>query len=154
MPHIHEKIDFAVGVFVVHRNRVLLVFHKNLKMWLPLGGHIELDEDPEQALFREVKEESGLDIEMISQKPKEKFEGRKFLYPPAYLDIHPIGENHRHIGMVYFAKSKSEKVTLAAEEHDEIRWFSERELQDPTFKVQPDIQFYAKEALQRAQGTW
>jgi len=60
MAHINEKIDFTVEAFVVHNQRVLLIFHKKLQRWLPLGGHIELDEDPEQALFREVKEESGL----------------------------------------------------------------------------------------------
>jgi 8-oxo-dGTP pyrophosphatase MutT (NUDIX family) len=51
---------------------------------LPLGGHIELDEDPEQALFREIKEESGLEIDILSQKPAQQFAGRKFLYPPVY----------------------------------------------------------------------
>jgi hypothetical protein len=43
MAHIHEKIDFTVSIFVVHEGRILLVHHRKLNQWLPLGGHIELD---------------------------------------------------------------------------------------------------------------
>jgi ADP-ribose pyrophosphatase YjhB (NUDIX family) len=115
-----------------------------------LGSHIELDEDPEQALFRETKEESGLEVEILSQKPAQRFSGRKFLYPPVYLDVHPITATHQHIVLVYFATAASEQVTLAADEHEAIRWFSEAELHDPAFGIQPDILFYACEGLRRA----
>ena len=53
MPHIHDKIDFTVAIFVVQQAKVLLVHHRALNKWLPLGGHIELDEDPEQAALRD-----------------------------------------------------------------------------------------------------
>ena len=59
MAHIHEKIDFTVAIFVVREGRVLLIHHRKLDKWLPLGGHIELDEEPEQAALREAREESG-----------------------------------------------------------------------------------------------
>ncbi len=52
MAHIHEKIDFTVAIFVVHHGKILLIHHRKLDKWLPLGGHIELDEDPEQAALR------------------------------------------------------------------------------------------------------
>jgi ADP-ribose pyrophosphatase YjhB (NUDIX family) len=150
MPHIHELIDFTVEAFVVHENRVLLIYHTQLRKWLPLGGHIELDEDPEQALFREIREESGLEVNILSQKPAQQFEGKKFLYPPIYLDIHPITSTHHHIGLVYFATAASDQVTLAADEHEAIRWFSEAELHDPAFGIQPDVLFYACDGLRRA----
>lgn len=54
MAHIHEKIDFTVEVFVVFQNKVLLRKHDKYKIWLSVGGHIELDEDPNQAALREV----------------------------------------------------------------------------------------------------
>ncbi len=47
MPHIHELYDFVVSAFIVHRGRVLLIYHKKYDEWLPIGGHVELDEDPE-----------------------------------------------------------------------------------------------------------
>lgn len=46
MPHIHEKIDFTVEVFIVHENKVLFRMHDKFKKWMSAGGHIELDEDP------------------------------------------------------------------------------------------------------------
>ena len=69
MPHIHDKIDFTVAIFVVQQAKVLLVHHRALGKWLPLGGHIELDEDPEQAALREAREESGLDVELLGERP-------------------------------------------------------------------------------------
>ena len=65
MPHLHEKIDFTVAIFVVQNAQVLVILHRKLGKWLPLGGHIELDEDPEQAALREAREESGLEIELL-----------------------------------------------------------------------------------------
>ena len=55
MAHIHEKIDFTVAIFVVYDGKVLLIHHRKLDKWLPLGGHIELDEDPEMAALREAR---------------------------------------------------------------------------------------------------
>src|SRR5258708_28816740 len=101
MAHIHELIDFTASAFIVFGSKVLLVHHKEHKMWLPVGGHIELDEDPEQALLREVKEESGLEIEIFGKVPHLEVDGMKFLHTPYFLDIHRINQNHRHVGMHY-----------------------------------------------------
>lgn len=149
MPHIHELIDFVVNVYIVYGDKVLLIHHKKQNKWLPIGGHIELNEDPEQALQREVKEECGLEIKILSEKPSIYSEGTKFLYSPAYLDIHRISETHRHIALSYFAKTDSDKAILNEEEHNEIRWFCGKELDDTQFKIEPAIKFYAKEALSR-----
>lgn len=54
MPHIHEKIDFTVQAFVVHKNKVLLRKHDKHGVWVGVGGHIELDENPNEAILREV----------------------------------------------------------------------------------------------------
>jgi ADP-ribose pyrophosphatase YjhB (NUDIX family) len=150
MPHIHDLIDFTVDVFIVYQNKVLLIFHKKHKMWLAVGGHIELDEDPEEALFREVKEECGLEIEVVGEKPTITSKGTKFLYPPAFLDIHDVTENHKHIALRYIAKSKSDKFTHNKDEHDDIRWFAEEDLDNPEFNIKPDIKFYAREALKKS----
>ena len=69
MAHIHEKIDFTVAIYVVRDGKILLIHHRKLDKWLPLGGHIELDEEPEQAALREAKEESGLDVELLGERP-------------------------------------------------------------------------------------
>src|SRR5271156_3852589 len=107
MAHIHEKIDFTVSIFVVKDGKVLVVLHRNLKRWLPLGGHIELDEDPEQAALREAWEESGLDVELLGERPPTTEPGTRALLAPRFLDIHRISDTHEHIGMIYWARPKS-----------------------------------------------
>ncbi|MCH7730854.1 NUDIX domain-containing protein [Patescibacteria group bacterium] len=149
MAHLHEKIDFVVGAWIVYKERILLVFHKGQQTWLPIGGHIELDEDPEQALFREVQEECGLEIEIIGEKPHLENSSTKFLLAPAYLDIHPIKNKHYHVSLEYFARAKSDQVQLAHDEHREIRWFTAAELEDPQYDILSAIKFLAKEALQK-----
>ena len=147
MPHIHKLIDFVVEIFVIEKNRVLLVHHKQLKKWLPLGGHIELDEDPERAAMREAYEESGLKVKLIGPKPKLKSKGIKHLRTPRFLDIHRINSTHEHIGLVYFAKPLKGKVRLARKEHHDIKWFSKRDLKDPKYKIISSVRFYSETAL-------
>ena len=110
MAHIHEKIDFTVAIFVVHDGKVLVIHHRNLNKWLPLGGHIELDEDPETAALREAKEESGLEVELLGERPPTTAPGTRALIAPRFLDIHRITDTHEHIGMIYWARPKSGKL--------------------------------------------
>jgi len=147
MSHIHKLIDFTVVCYIVYGNKVLLIHHKKLNKWLPISGHIELDEDPEQALFREIEEECGLEVEIVAEKPDLKTEYRKFLLTPTYLDIHPIDDTHKHIGMTYFGKAKSDAVKLAEKEHHEIRWFTIQDVESPKYELTEDIKFYIEEAL-------
>ncbi len=104
MAHIHEKIDFTVAVFVVHDGKILLIHHRKLNKWLPLGGHIELDEDPERAALREAKEESGLEVELLGERPPTTSPGTRALIAPRFLDIHRINDTHEHIGLIYWAR--------------------------------------------------
>lgn len=152
MPHLFYDLDFTVSVFVVHEEKVLLVDHKKLGKWLPVGGHIEIGEDPEQAVYREVAEESGLQVELWGERPPTGFPGTKALVAPAYLDVHDIHGDHRHIGMIYFAKAASSQVRLAAAEHHDIRWFTQAELEEPRWGVPEAIRFYGREALRRLSG--
>lgn len=153
MAHIHEKIDFCVEVFIVHKNKVLLRVHDKLKFWLSIGGHIELDEDPIEAAHREVKEEVGLDIKIIGEAhgptdDEEKNRGYKYLIPPRYLGRHPVGESHEHIAFVYFAKTDNDNILESVLDHEkgvETKWFSMEELENT--ELVPNVKFYALEAL-------
>ena len=53
---------FTATGYVVIDNSILLHFHPKVKMWLPPGGHIELNEDPNQAVIREVYEETSIEV--------------------------------------------------------------------------------------------
>lgn len=150
MPHIHEQIDFTVACFIVYQGKVLLAHHRQLHTWLPVGGHIELDEDPEQALFREIQEECGLEVILPSNRLTEEPDDHiKYLIAPEYLDIHHISPTHRHIGMVYFARAKTDQAILAPAEHHALRWFAADELADPQYKILNNVRRYGQAALAR-----
>ena len=147
MAHIHEKIDFTVSIFVVQGDRVLLIHHRKLDQWLPLGGHIELDEDPEIAALREAKEESGLDVELLGERPPTTGPGTRALIAPRFLDIHRITATHEHIGMIYWARPKSGVLTLSPTEHHDILWCAAAELDGLEPRMSNAVRWYALQAL-------
>jgi 8-oxo-dGTP pyrophosphatase MutT (NUDIX family) len=148
MAHIHEKIDFTVSIFIVHDGKILLIHHRKLDKWLPLGGHIELDEEPEQAALREAKEESGLDVELLGERPPTTSPGTRALIAPRFLDIHRINKTHEHIGMIYWARPKSSAtVKLATVEHHDIRWCSREDLEKLSPPMTSAVKWYCHQAL-------
>ncbi len=148
MAHIHEKIDFAVAIFIVAEGKVLLVHHRRLHQWLPVGGHIELDEDPETAAYREAEEESGLQIELLGERPPVSGPGTRALLAPRFLDIHRISETHQHIGMIYWARPLGGSVKLAEAEHHAIRWCSREELDQLVPPLSEAVRWYCCKAME------
>ncbi len=163
MAHIHDKIDFTVAIFVVHDGKILLIHHRQLDEWLPLGGHIELDEDPEQAALREAKEESGLEVELLGERPPTTGPGTRALIAPRFLDIHRINDTHQHISMMYWARLKNvarasrpfgsethgqdARATLAADEHYDIRWCSDADLDKLQPPMSDAVKWYCRAAI-------
>lgn len=111
-----ERRAFSVSVFARHGGRVLLVRHRRLGTWLPVGGEVEEGETPLEAARRELREETGL-------------EGRFEL--PLGVDGTPAGflgyEEHRagskglHMNLSFVAEVASEAVR-PNDEFDEWRW--------------------------------
>ena len=103
---------FTATAFVLHPNhdKILLHWHKKVNEWLPPGGHIENNEIPEEAVIREVYEESGLSIKLFSNKDLfKKIDPVKELEKPESILLEPIDDpkdgKHFHIAMIYFAES-------------------------------------------------
>ncbi|MDP4038592.1 MAG: NUDIX domain-containing protein [bacterium] len=151
MPHIHTEpgqVDHTVEVFVVFSNKVLLRKHDKYGIWLSVGGHIELDEDPNQAALREVKEEVGLDISLYSPTKMPTFEQADYteLIPPIFLNRHRINASHEHVTYTYLAICKNDKIK--PEHPDDIwEWFSENDLNSREKEIRASILYYARTAL-------
>lgn len=153
MPHIHEKIDFTVEVFIVYKNKVLLRKHDKLGIWLSVGGHIELNEDPNEAAIREVREEVGLNIELVGHVRGNYDPGPMYkeLIPPRYLGRNRLTGKHEHIVFVYFAHAKDDKINPQhqSDRSDECVWVSKEEVE--IIDLVPDVKFYCLEALRELQ---
>ena len=151
MPHIHNKsgqFDFTVEVFIVFKNKVLLRKHDKYGLWLGVGGHIELNEDPNQTAIREVKEEVGLDIKLINKDKLAPVSGLDIeLTPPFHLNKHAINKEHGHITMIYYAKALNDKVTPEKPE-DEWLWLTSEDINNGKINIMPNIKYFALEALE------
>jgi len=150
MGHIHHAIDWTAGAFIVHNKEVLLIWHRKLKTWLCPGGHIELNEDPEQAILREVKEEVGLDIELLGKREEINDERSKALIQPRFLDRHPITADHQHIGLFYLARPLTFEIggEYAGPNHNnggDWGWFADFQLEGLT--MWPATRYYAATAI-------
>jgi nucleoside triphosphatase len=102
----------TVGVFVFnHEDKLLLLkSHKWPGKYVVPGGHVELGERLEQAVIRETKEETGLDISDI-----EFIVFQEFVYDPSFW-------KPRHfIFFDYACRTRSTNVLLN-DEAEEYVW--------------------------------
>lgn len=147
--HLHYAIDFTTACYIVRGDSVLMIHHRALDKWLPIGGHIDPGEDPDQALLREIQEECGLEVEIVADRAPIEDPTVRALYTPAHVNIHKITATHSHVVNIYYARWKSGEPVLAGAEHHQIRWFTRAELRDPRYAVKPDVLWYAEDALDR-----
>jgi 8-oxo-dGTP diphosphatase len=124
-----RETDIVIAAFVMHEGRLLLVRHAKLGKWLPPGGHIEPDETPDEAVLREVREETGLDVELVH---REEIAGDgcsgivRELALPFYANVHSVGD-HDHACLFYLCRAGSGRVSISHESRGH-RWVTPQEL--------------------------
>jgi 8-oxo-dGTP pyrophosphatase MutT (NUDIX family) len=107
---------FSVAVFARRRGRVLLIFHRRLGTWLPVGGEIDAGETPLDAARRELFEETGLRGEFPRVST---LDGS----PPGLLgyEEHVAGSKGLHMNFAFVADVDSDAVK-PNHEFAEFRW--------------------------------
>lgn len=107
-----EKHFTASALIINKEGKVLLMNHKKLGAWLYPGGHINTNETPDETVVREVKEETGLDVEIISDRNKDLADHKTDVlvlhqpYAILYEKIPGDIQHHYHIDMIYFCEIK------------------------------------------------
>lgn len=138
--------DFTATTFVVEKGRTLLIYHRKIRMWLPPGGHIDPHELPCEAAVREVREETGLEVELLS--PPSDLGSVKVLSQPVCILLEPISEGHEHIDLIYFGRVRGGELEACREETDGVRWCDAQDLDDPS--IAEDIRDLGKRAIAAA----
>ncbi len=114
---------FSVAVYARRGARVLVIEHRRLKTWLPVGGEIEAGETPSEAAVRELREETGL----VGQfRPlADALDG----VPAGLLgyEEHPAGSKGLHMNFVFVAEVDGD-VIAPNEELVSWRWVDRDEL--------------------------
>jgi 8-oxo-dGTP pyrophosphatase MutT (NUDIX family) len=119
---------FTVTGFVVDGDRTLLHWHPRLEIWLPPGGHIDRDEDPVQAVVREVREETGIIAEVVSQR-RYAFANVQQLPSPISIIVADVPEGpHQHIDFSYALREVAGAARVDAEHDHGFIWVSEEQL--------------------------
>ena len=101
----------TVGALIFDsENRLFLMkSHKWFERYVIPGGHVELGETMEEALRREIKEETDLDIYDI-----------EFLCIQEFINDPAFWKTRHFIFFDYACKTKSNKVVLNSEGHDHV----------------------------------
>lgn len=138
---------FVVTGYVVKDGRTLLLHHKKLGMWLPPGGHIDEGELPDEAVRREIREETGLEVEILSPKrePEASEEGVLHLHVPNHVQLEDIPNHPQHIDLIYYCQALDGETRLSEREHAEMRWHSAQELSLP--HVREEVRLTGLEAI-------
>lgn len=143
---------FTVSIYVVHDGRVLLHRHKKAGILLPVGGHIEKNELPQEAAVREAQEEAGLSIKLYDVDTlKGKYidtDRERMLISPIHMVVGKIESEHEHTDFVFYAESDSDNLCSGKNESNILRWYSEYELEEIKGELLNDIYWMAKEAIQ------
>lgn len=109
-------VSYFVVVDQVQKS-MLLVDHIKAQLWLPTGGHVELNEDPRQTVAREINEELGMKATFL-QGTSSPF----FITVTKTVGLTP---GHTDVSLWYLVRgSIHDFIDYDQTEFNDIEWFS------------------------------
>lgn len=104
---------------VVDAGRILLADHKNARLWLPTGGHVEPGEHPRETVLRELKEELDL-------TPSQRVAAPLMITCTATVGL---TSGHTDVSLWYVVQSGRQlPLTFDEQEFHGVRWFRFRDV--------------------------
>lgn len=123
---LNKKVRVRVGGILFEAGEILLLKHNSIGemgyLWLPPGGGVEFGESAEEALIREFKEETNLEIEI-----------EKFLFTNEM-----INDQHHAIELFFLVKRISGKMKLGNDPEFDL-----------DHQILVKAQFFSKEELDK-----
>jgi 8-oxo-dGTP diphosphatase len=115
---------FSVAVYARRGERVLVIEHRRLQTWLPIGGELEHGETPLEAAVRELGEETGMLGAFRS------IAGALDGVPPGLIgyEEHQAGSKGLHMNFVFVAEIAADAEVVPNDEFGAFRWVNRAEL--------------------------
>lgn len=108
----------TVRMLVIHEQKILFVKARTHKRWVFPGGALEFGETPFEGGIREVREETGLDVRIVSETPISV--GSNLFFDEQFFQT---------LWMFFVAVPNSlSTVNVDDSEVEEVRWFQINEL--------------------------
>ncbi len=126
-----SKIEFRPSVYgiVLHEDMILLTNTRSTGKYFLPGGSIEIGEFVEDALRRELREEAGIEIDVVKLLAHDE----NFFY------YEPRDKAWQVIGLIFLCKPKSLELSDAAnevgDEAEKPRWVKISSLTNDCFQV-------------------
>ncbi|WP_436927077.1 NUDIX hydrolase [Halosimplex amylolyticum] len=146
---------YTATVYVVSDDAVALHVHDGLDRWLPPGGHVDRDELPHEAGLREVREETGLDPELVADVDDVTSATVDPLPKPQHfqladVNVHGDFVGHQHVDMVYYARADSREIDPSDGEQpaEDWRWFTAADLDGTVDGLDPDVVEIGRRAIE------
>jgi 8-oxo-dGTP diphosphatase len=114
-------------------NSILLIDHIKARLWLPTGGHVEVDEDPLDTVIREAREELNIDASLNTE-----FEANPFFITVTSTQHTDI---HTDVSLWYIIEGDSNTVLeFDQKEMKSYRWLTlDSVLQENLSKFDPHM---------------
>ena len=132
--------------YILYNHKVLLHMHKKHNSLFPVGGHMLPNELPHETAIREAYEESGLNIQLISNEKDLGMPRVKQLYNPRYTLLENIGHEVENIDFIYFGLADSDKVNPQIGESKDLYWMTMEDIINAK-NIKEHIRIMALEAL-------
>ena len=101
---------------VVHEEKILLTQRKGVPhIWELPGGKVEFNEEPSNAVVREVKEETGYEVEVLVRN-------RRLAMLPLSYSI-KVNSYLQIILLCFECKLVGGELLIAKSEVDDVQWF-------------------------------
>ena len=144
----------VVGVIInPERNKILILNRKkNLTEWqFPQGG-IEENETPEQAILREMKEETGLSELKILSRVDKTFRYYWPIHWPKESTRETVYYNQKWYGQeqtIFLLQQNRNEEPNPQEEHEEYKWVSKENLLEKTHPIRHQLIKIALEEINK-----
>jgi len=145
------KYFTASGLVFNDKNEILLIKHRRFGVWLPPGGQLDVGEAPHEAVVREVLEETGIEVEIISkgQGINAQF-CREIPNPFAVLGLDVAGDGSYELHDTrYLCRAVGGQLSAQIAEVSDVGWFSYEEFKkletfDDTIQIMAKAMEYMK----------